>query len=340
MSRRSRAWLIVLTGLLVGFALIGWFVEAWTEWLWYDEVGATQVFTGQLFTRLALFAVAFLLVGAFMLGNLYLAFRVRPFLPPTGQAQESLERYRYLLGPRLMRWFMLVSGVIAFFGGLAAQGHWQSWMLFTNAVDFGVTDPQFHTDIGFYVFRLPFWQYLLSTGFTVTVLALLGSLAVHYLYGGVRLVGRGDRMTTAARAHLTSLVALFVILKAIAYALDKRALLLDTITGTKLTGAGYTDVNALLPAKEMLIYISVIVAVAILVFSNAVMRNLTWPGSRSACWPSPPWRSAASTRGAFRPSPSTPAATCARTNTSSAPSTTPAPPSGSTSPRPSPTPRA
>jgi uncharacterized membrane protein (UPF0182 family) len=278
MSRRSRAWLIVLTGLLVGFAVVGWVVEAWTEWLWFDEVGATQVFTGQLFTRLALFAVAFLLIGGFILGNLFLAYRVRPFLPPTGQAQEALERYRYLLGPRLMRWFLLVAGIIGFFSGLAAQGHWQQWMLFTNAQPFNIKDPQFGVDIGFYVFRLPFWQYLLSTGFTVTVLALLGSLGVHYLYGGVRLSGRGDRITTPARAHLTGLVALFVILKAIAYGLDQRALLLDTITGTKLTGAGYTDVNALLPAKEMLIYISVIVAVAILVFSNAVMRNLTWPG--------------------------------------------------------------
>jgi uncharacterized protein len=278
MSRRSRAWLIVLTGLLVGFAVLGWVVEAWTEWLWFDEVGATQVFTGQLFTRLSLFAVGFLLIGGFILGNLILAYRVRPFLPPTGQSQEALERYRYLLGPRLMRWFLLAAGVIGLFAGLAAQGHWQQWMLFNHSQPFGVADPQFGVDIGFYVFRLPFWQYVLGTGFTITVLALLGSLGVHYLYGGVRLTGRGDRMTTAARAHLTSLVALFVVLKAIAYGLDQRALLLDTIAGTKLTGAGYTDVNALLPAKEMLIYISVIVAVAILVFSNAVMRNLTWPG--------------------------------------------------------------
>ena len=151
-------------------------------------------------------------------------------------------------------------------------------MLFQNSVDFGTTDPVFGIDIGFYVFRLPFWQYLLNTAFTITVLALLGALAVHYLYGGVRLSGPGDRMTAGARAHLTGLVALFVILKAIAYVLDQRALLLDTISGTKLTGAGYTAINALLPAKEMLTYISIIVAVAILVFSNAVMRNLVWPG--------------------------------------------------------------
>lgn len=278
MSRRSRAWLIVLSGLLVGFAVLGWVVEAWTEWLWFDELGATEVFTGQLWTRIGLFAVAAVVIGGFVFGNLFLAHRMRPFLPPTGLRQETLERYRYLLGPRLHRWFALVAGLIGFFAGLAAQGQWQHWMLFTNAQPFGQVDPEFGIDIGFYVFRLPFWQYLLSTGFTVVVLALLGALAVHYLYGGVRLSGPGDRMTTAARAHLTGLVAVFVILKAIAYVLDQRALLLDTIAGTKLTGAGYTAINALLPAKEMLTYISIIVAIAILVFSNAVMRNLVWPG--------------------------------------------------------------
>ncbi|WP_212840741.1 UPF0182 family protein [Catellatospora sp. IY07-71] len=278
MSRRGRAWLIVLTGLLIFFAVLGWVVEAWTEWLWFDELGATQVFSGQLGTRIGLFAVFGLIIGAFIFGNLYLAYRLRPFLPPTGVEQQALERYRYVLGPHLIRWFALASGAVAFFAGLAAQGHWQQWLLFEHAKPFGQKDPQFGIDVGFYVFKLPFWQYLLNTGFTVTVLALIGALGVHYLYGGVRLSGPGDRMTTGARAHLTGLVALFVSLKAVAYVLDRRALLLDTIAGTDLTGAGYTDIQALLPAKEMLTYISVIVVIAILVFSNAVMRNLVWPG--------------------------------------------------------------
>ena len=85
---------------------------------------------------------------------------------------------------------------------------------------------------GFYVFDYPFWRYLLGVGFTATALAVLGALAVHYLFGGVRLQGVGDRMTTAARAHLTALVALFVLLKAVAYFLDRRALLLDYNAGT------------------------------------------------------------------------------------------------------------
>jgi uncharacterized membrane protein (UPF0182 family) len=87
---------------------------------------------------------------------------------------------------------------------------------------------------------------------------VIGALAVHYLYGGVRLQGAGDRMSIGARAHLTSLIALFVLLKAVAYFLDRRAMLLEYNGGTDTWGAGYTDINAVLPAKEILTYISIV----------------------------------------------------------------------------------
>src|SRR6201999_2340595 len=60
--------------------------------------------------------------------------------------------------------------------------------------------------------------------------------------------------------------------------LDKHGLLLDHIASIDSTGAGYADINALVPAKTILAWISVIAAVAVLVFSNAFLRNLVWPG--------------------------------------------------------------
>jgi uncharacterized membrane protein (UPF0182 family) len=89
-------------------------------------------------------------------------------------------------------------------------------------------------------------------------------------------------MSVGARAHLTALVALFVLLKAVAYFLDRRALLLEFNSGTELWGAGYTDINAVLPAKEILTYISIVVAIAILIFSNVGTRNLVWAGASLA----------------------------------------------------------
>ncbi|WP_346122340.1 UPF0182 family protein [Micromonospora coerulea] len=278
MSRRGRVTIGVLIGVFVLFTLLGWGVNAWTDWLWFDEVRYTQVFTGVLATRLLLFLLVGLGMAAVIAVNLWLAHRLRPRMRPHSMEQATLERYRMLLSPRLGTWIAVVAAVIGLFAGLSAQSRWGQWLLFRNGGDFGVKDPEFGVDVGFYVFQLPFLRYLLGVGFTAVVLALLGALAVHYIFGGVRLQGVGDRMTNGARAHLSTLVAIFVLLKAIAYVLDRRAMLLEYNEGAKLYGAGYADVNALLPAKEILAYISIVVAIAIIVFSNAVMRNLVWPG--------------------------------------------------------------
>ncbi|MFC5922180.1 UPF0182 family protein [Micromonospora vulcania] len=278
MSRRGRVTIAVLVGVFVLFTLLGWGVQAWTDWLWFDEVRYTEVFTGVLVTRLLLFLAIGLGMAVIVGGNLWLAYRLRPRLRPHSVEQATLERYRMALSPRLGTWISLTAAVIGLFAGLSAQSRWNQWLLFRNGGDFGIKDPEFGVDVGFYVFQLPFWRYLLGVGFTAVVLAVVGALAVHYIFGGVRLQGVGDRMSNAARAHLSSLVAVFVLLKAIAYVLDRRAMLLEYNEGTKLYGAGYADVNALLPAKEILAYISIVVAIAIIVFSNAWMRNLVWPG--------------------------------------------------------------
>ncbi|WP_328420081.1 MULTISPECIES: UPF0182 family protein [unclassified Micromonospora] len=278
MSRRGRVTIAVLVGVFVLFTLLGWGVQAWTDWLWFDEVRYTEVFTGVLVTRLLLFLAVGLGMALIVGGNLWLAHRLRPRLRPHSVEQATLERYRMALSPRLGTWIALTAAVVGLFAGLSAQSRWNQWLLFRNGGDFGIKDPEFGVDIGFYVFQLPFWRYLLGVAFTAVVLAVIGALAVHYLFGGVRLQGVGDRMSNAARAHLSSLVAVFVLLKAIAYVLDRRAMLLEYNEGAKLYGAGYADVNALLPAKEILAYISIVVAIAIIVFSNAWMRNLVWPG--------------------------------------------------------------
>jgi uncharacterized protein len=278
MSRRGRVTLAVLAVVVLLFVFLGWLVDAWTDYLWFAEVRYTSVFTTVLWTRIGLFLIFGALLGLVLWFNLWLAFRVRPLLRPHSAEQQTLDRYRMLLTPRFGLWIGILAGIVGFFSGISAQGRWPEWLLFANRQDFGTKDPQFGLDVGFYVFDYPFWRYLIGVGFTAVVLCVLGALAVHYLFGGVRLQGAGERMTAGARAHLTALVAAFVLLKAVAYFLDERGLVLNHNDLTNLWGAGYTDVHALLPAKEILAWISVVVAVAILVFSNAFIRNLVWPG--------------------------------------------------------------
>src|ERR1700710_78915 len=216
MSRRGRVTVGVLVGVFLLFTLLGWGIDAYTDYLWFDEVDKVNVFSGVLLTRLLLFLIIGLAVALIIAANLYLAYRLRPLLRPHSAEQQTLERYRMIIAPRLGTWITVFTLIIGFFAGLSAQGRWKDWMLFQNSQSFGVKDPQFNVDVGFYVFDYPLLRYPRGVGCTAVVLSVLGALAVHYVFGGVRLQGVGDRMTSAARAHLTSLVAAFVLLKAVA----------------------------------------------------------------------------------------------------------------------------
>jgi uncharacterized membrane protein (UPF0182 family) len=278
MSRRGRIVLVVVASLLLALILFGALDSVLTNRLWFDEVHYSQVYKTMMLTRLGLFAVFGVLVGGVVGGSMYLAYRTRPLLHFRSPEQQALERYRMVLQPRMGLWITLLSIVIGLFAGGSGQSQWQNWLLFTNGGSFPGKDPQFGVNIGFYIFRYPFWRYLVGVGFTTLFLAILGALVVHYLFGGVRLQGEGERITTAARAQLSIMVALFVALKAAAYVLDRRGTLLaHNGTAANTYGAGYTAVNALLPTKEILAWISVLVALAILIFANAFVRNLAWP---------------------------------------------------------------
>src|SRR6266542_5184579 len=159
------------------------------------------------------------------------------------------------------------------FAGITAQGQWRTWMLFWHSTPFGITDQQFHKDISFFAFIYPCYRFLLGFGFAAVVFSLLGAVAVHYLFGGLRLQTPGEKVTPAARVHLSVLLGAFVLLKAIAYYLDRYGLVFSD--RGNITGASYTDVNAVLPAKTILMIIAVICAIAF--FANVAFRNFQLP---------------------------------------------------------------
>jgi uncharacterized membrane protein (UPF0182 family) len=133
-------------------------------------------------------------------------------------------------------------------------------------------------DISFFAFRLPFWQTLIGWGISTLVLATIASVAVHYLYGGIRLQVQEDRTTVAARLQLSILLGAVVLLKAVAYWFDRYALALKE--SKIITGLTYTDVNAVLPAKAILAGIAIVCA--LLFFANIVRRSWVLPAAGTA----------------------------------------------------------
>ncbi|MBA3524605.1 MAG: UPF0182 family protein, partial [Geodermatophilaceae bacterium] len=259
LSRRARVILGAVALLVVGLSVLGTLTSQYVDYLWFDETGFTQVFWTELSTRVVLFLVVGVLTGAAVGGNILLAYRTRPTFRPMSLEQQNLERYRVAVQARRTLIVVAVAVVLGVFAGGTAQSNWQIWLMWRNGTDFGVVDPQFGTDVSFFAFDYPFYRLVLGFGFAIVLLSLAGAAAVHYLYGGIRLQSKGDRLSSAARVHLSVLLGVFVLLKAFAYYLDRFGLVFSDRNGIT-TGASYTDVTALLPAKTILMFVAAICA--------------------------------------------------------------------------------
>jgi uncharacterized membrane protein (UPF0182 family) len=238
------------------------FAELWTEVLWFREVGFVDVLRTRLLTQAGLFAAAALIMSLAVWASLTLAFRARPVYAPSTPGQEALDRYREQLEPLRRLVGLAVPLVLGLFAGSAASGQWQTVQMWLHRQPFGDTDPEFGLDVGFYVFTLPLLQFLVGFATAVVLLAGLAALLTHYLYGGLRLSGPGERTTPQARVHLGLLGAAFLLLRAASYWLERYALM--TVENNRITGPLYTEVNAVIPARTLLAVVSVLVALTFL----------------------------------------------------------------------------
>ena len=274
LSRRARVILGVIAALVVVLSVLGTLTSQYVDFLWFQEVGKTSVFWTELSTRVLLFLVVGAATGLVVAGNLILAYRTRPTFRPMSLEQQNLERYRVAIEPRRNLLLIVIAVVLGLFAGFTAQGSWQTWLLWRNGVDFGVNDLQFGMDVSFFAFDYPFYRLVLGFLFAILLLSLAGAAAVHYVFGGIRLQSKGDRFSSGARLHLSILLGIFVLLKAVAYYLDRFGLVFSDRNGIT-TGASYTDVTALLPAKTILMFVAAICAIAF--FANVFFGNFALP---------------------------------------------------------------
>jgi uncharacterized membrane protein (UPF0182 family) len=273
MSKRAKRVLIALVSLAVLGILWFQFVGIYVDWLWFGEVGFREVFTTQALSRAALFLIAGLGAGGLVFGSLYMAYRSRPVFVPTNEI-DPLSPYRTIVTTRPKLFAFGISGLVALICGLSAQADWATVQLWLNGGEFGTVDPQFGNDVGFYVFTLPMIQLVLGWLFVIIAICFIAVAVVQYLFGGIRLSGPGRKITSQATLQLSLIVAAFVLLKAVQYWYDRYELLFSN-RGVTFTGASYTDINAVLPAKLILMLIAAICAVGFVV--GAFTRSIKLP---------------------------------------------------------------
>jgi uncharacterized membrane protein (UPF0182 family) len=281
-GRGRRVLWIILGIAFVGLITLRSLATLWTDYLWYSSLDQVGVWTTLVFTRLWLVLAASLLAFGIVWLNLYLVDRISPRrgVAPGSPDEELLMRYQTWVEPRAGR---LRLAAAAFFGillGLGAAAWWEDWLLFSRGGSFGIADPIFDHDIGLYVFDVPFLRDVFAWAFQLILVLTLIVVAVHYLNGGISVQGPGKRTSSAVKAHVSILLALLALLKVAGYQLDKWDLLYSQ--RGQVFGASYTDVNAQVPALNLLMIISLVAAVILLV--NLWFRGWTLPIVAVGLW--------------------------------------------------------
>ncbi len=261
---RILLWITIALLFVVGPTLARWY----TDWLWFAEVGYLRVFWVPFLSRMA---VTLAVTGALWL-LLYL--NARPVLRAVRAETIDMvarggifRRAPARWGAGWWGWLLLVA---AFVAGLSASRHWVVFQQYVHAAPFGTADPLFGRDVGFYVFALPVYRYLADGLFGwLVVVTLAVALGYGAAYG--RLMLRGVWLAPAgARAHLSILLGVTVLVRGFGFWLDAFDLLYSP-RGPAF-GASFTDVYAVLPALRVLLVL--FVACGLLLVANVWLRTV------------------------------------------------------------------
>ena len=271
---RRTLQILVVGSILLFVVVLPWLVTFGASWLWMGEIGFRTVLVREVTTRLALAAVVGLVAFALLRLNLRVARgRQRPQLVPLDDVGlVDAGRYAAPIG----RAPTLLPAIAAVLLALIASGGWLGVLKLVHGVPFGVSDPLFGRDVGYYSFTLPVVAGALSLLAALTVLALLIAALYYMRSGGVALTGSaGDRegfpvvpqqlrISRAAAAHLSALIAIYLAVAALQLWLVELPGLLFSSTGP-MVGASYTDVHARLPGIHVAAVTALLAAVAIAV---------------------------------------------------------------------------
>jgi uncharacterized membrane protein (UPF0182 family) len=255
--------MLIATGVIVGIIAIAVVTASfWINWLWFDSMG----YDGVLLRRYAAQALSVLVVGGvaalIFYINVSLALRNTREKDGTVGAVSRWSR-------RLLRGLIVGLSMIVFLvAGLRAATHWEDIMLALRGRSFGVEDPTFHRDAGFYIFTLPVLKGI-QTGLLLLVVATTIAVAFIYLIRlGVRFRSWGD-VPWAALRHISGLVAAALLILAFNYWLRNYELVFSQ--REVVIGPGFTDVNVVRPLNWLMALASA--AAAVLVLSGRVLRT-------------------------------------------------------------------
>jgi hypothetical protein len=244
------------------------FINGWANYMWFASHNAVSVFWTLLLARYGVGLPVFLVAFGFFLLNFWCVRRNLPSHGLLGQDNQVIDLvqnpFRNLAASPVGFGLMLVlSAFLALMMAATAGSQWQLVQRYVHATPFGQTDPVFGLDIGFYIFKLPFYELIQSLLSAILWLALVFSGVTYFFLVSREFVQGGWRHYSPVKLHLALLVAGLLVLQAWVYRLRCYQLLFNQ--HQSYWGAGYTDLVVMLPVLKVMIVLALAAAVAVFI---------------------------------------------------------------------------
>ena len=255
---RSRVTTLITLAVIAALVIVfGVFGSLYTDWLWFTQLGYRTVLTTQWIAVSVMFLIGFFAMAVPVFVSIDVAFRFRPVY---AKLNAQLDRYQQVIEPLRRLAMYGIPVLLGLFAGAASASHWQEALLWMNGVPSGTLDPQFHLDLSFYLFALPFYQSVAAFASAVVLLSAIAALATSYLYGALRFSGREVRISRTARVQLATTGAIYLALQGGSIWISQFATLNSRTSSALFHGASYADVNAVIPARQILAGVAIVVA--------------------------------------------------------------------------------
>ncbi|MCX5813216.1 MAG: UPF0182 family protein [Proteobacteria bacterium] len=272
---RGKTTRMLLIGAVVIIALAASRItNFYVDWLFFEEVAYGNVFlktfSTEIFTGLIFGLISFIVV----LVNMLLVSRMQfPSVNIALSQQMGISLNLDMLNRFSKPFSVLVAAIIGFLGGTWGSSFWSQTLIFLNSIDTGMKDPILGKDVGFYLFKLPFYELLTAYAGFIIFITLILVIAAYAVRGGFLASSAGISLSKEAKRHIGILAGLFLFKIASGFYLDRFELLYSA--HGVIVGAGYTDVNARLFVLGLLSLLTIIAGFAFITAFTRVSWKIT-----------------------------------------------------------------
>ncbi|MGD0288691.1 MAG: UPF0182 family protein [Candidatus Binataceae bacterium] len=272
----------LIAALIVAFIVLSLADGLLVDLIWFESLGFRQVFTTTVIAEVTIFAIVWLVAFSAIALSGWIALhlshereRLRVVRRTDDVVEVNLPELIRSLGDRIP-WRLIVIGGAALLALFAAQGEAASWDVYLKALEgvpFGLKEPAFGRDVGFFVFTLPLLQTLRDLFMLVLFFTAAMTGALYWARGSLDFRESPPNVSTQCAAHLSVLAGIFFIERALNYWIQRYELTLHT--NGIVFGLRYVDHVLWQPGLWLLMALALVAAA--ICFANVRDRGLRLP---------------------------------------------------------------